>query len=186
MAEFISFDPTVQVVGEVIAAFVGGFPSEVQREGFAILKRHAIENPRPGDYYPLQSLLDAMKEVSEKMGSQMLNRIGDQIATNAMLPPGLSSLESCLAAIDVAYHMNHKGGDIGRYVYADEGTEHGLRKAKMVCPNPYPCAFDRGVIEGFARRFRPAGCLDCIVRHDDSQPCRREGADSCTYVIVWA
>ncbi len=55
----------------------------------------------------------------------------------------------------------------------------------MVSTNHYCCAFDRGVPEGFANRFRPDGITDVVVRHDDSQPCRKDGADSCTYILTW-
>jgi hypothetical protein len=185
MAEFVSFEPGVQVLGEVIQAFVAAFPSEVRKVGLDILGKHGISNAQSGEYYPVQSLFDAMKEISEKFTPQMLFRIGEQIAGNAKLPPGIDSLETCLSSIDTAYHMNHRGGHIGSYTYSYTGVEGGLHRAKMVCPNPYPCAFDRGVIEGFAKRFKPPDCLDVLVKHDDSQACRRNGAESCAFLISW-
>ena len=185
MAQFKSFTPGVEVRGEVIQAFVAGFPPEVKKNGLQILEKHGIHDAGEGEFCPLQSLLDAMQEISDRYSRQMLYRIGTQIAHNAKLPPGLDSLETCLQSIDVAYHMNHRGGDIGEYIFTDLGEEGGLRKAKMVCANPYPCAFDRGVVEGFASRFKPPGCRDVLVREDESQPCRRNGAESCTYIISW-
>jgi len=185
MTEFKSMQPGVEVVGQVIGAFLDSFPPEVKPVGLEILEKHGIKDLAPGTYYPLQSFLDAMKAISDRFGSEMLGRIGERIATNAVLPPGLDSLEACLGSIDTAYHMNHRGGEIGRYLYSFEGTEKGLSRAKMVCPNPYPCTFDRGVIEGFAKRFKPPNCIDVLVRHDETKPCRRQGADSCTYVITW-
>jgi hypothetical protein len=185
MAEFISFASDVEVVGEVIAAFVAGFPTGTERLGLQILEKHGIDDPQQGEWYPLQQFLDAMKEISDRIGSHILTRIGEQIAANAKLPPGLDSLEKCLASVDTAFHMNHRAGEIGHYHYSDEGTQGGLRRAKMVCPNPYPCAFDQGVIDGFAGRFKPADAEGVVVRHDDSQPCRRKGDESCTYLIAW-
>lgn len=185
MAEFVSLEPGVEVLGEVIAAFIAGFPVGTERVATKILQRHGIMDPRPGDWYPIQSLLDAMRDTSDTFGANMLARIGEQIATNAKLPPGLDDLETVLASIDTAYHMNHQGGEIGHYVYEFKGLVGGLTRATMVCPNPYPCSFDRGVIEGFSRRFKPEGAIDVLVRHDDSEPCRKTGAESCTYVISW-
>jgi hypothetical protein len=126
-----------------------------------------------------------MKEISERLGPHVLGRIGEQISAHAVLPPEISALETCFEAIDTAFHMNHRGGEIGHYNYSYQGVEHGLKRARMACPNPYPCSFDGGVLEGFAKRFRPADCEDVLVRHDDSQPCRKQGAESCTYVISW-
>jgi hypothetical protein len=186
MAEFLSFSSAVEIVGEGVEAFVAGFPQEFRESALEILAKHGIPSPRPGQYYVLQHFLDAMKEIGQKYSDQMLFRVGQQIALHAKLPPDINSLEKSLASIDVAYHMNHRAGEIGNYRYScEENTGRGMNKALMVCANPYPCAFDRGVIEGFAERFKPPQCLDVVVRHDDSRPCRRSGGDSCTYVISW-
>jgi hypothetical protein len=186
MAEFVSFDPAVEVSGEVVAAFVAGFPQDFKKSGLEILVERGISSPRPGEFYPLQRLLDAMKQIGNRYSDQMLFRVGQQIALHAKLPPDIDSLEKSLASIDVAYHMNHRRGDIGHYVYSSgENTGSGMHRATMVCANPYPCAFDRGCIEGFAERFKPPQCIDVVVRHDDSRPCRRHGGDSCTHVISW-
>jgi len=185
MAEFQSFSPEVEVTGEVLMAFLAGFPQEFQSPGLLILEKHGLSNPKPNGFYPLQRFLDAMKEISDTYSAQMLYRVGEQIALHALLPPGIDDLQTCLGSINVAYHMNHRGGEIGVYEYRYLGTQDYVEKAIMVCSNPYPCSFDRGVIEGFAGRFKPPGCKDIVVRHDDSQPCRRRGDGSCTYVISW-
>lgn len=69
---------------------------------------------------------------------------------------------------------------IGHYVFSKPGD----REAKMVCQNPYPCDFDRGIIEGMARKFRPTGSTVQIA-HNDAAPCRKKGAQSCEYIIKW-
>jgi hypothetical protein len=183
--EYKSFNPDVQVSGAVVAAFTAAFPRGTEELGAKLLGLHGIRKPEMDGWYQLQSLLDAMEDVSEQMGLEMLRRIGEQIAGNALLPPGWNSIENVLAGIDNAYHMNHKGGEIGHYNFSDEGLLSGLRRIRMECPNPYPCVFDLGTIDGFAKRFKPAGCIDMVVRHDETRPCRRQGAESCTYLISW-
>ncbi|MFH1113745.1 MAG: hypothetical protein V1792_07470 [Pseudomonadota bacterium] len=185
VAEFTSFEPGVQVSGDAVRAFSEGFPAHMTAVGQGILLKHGIANPGPGTFYLLQSFLDAMREISERFGSQMLFRIGHEIARNAKLPPGMDLLENCLKGIDTAYHMNHRGGSIGSYTVSSRETGSLMNAATIVCANPYPCSFDRGVIEGFAQRFKPPDCIDIIVRHDDSQPCRKIGAKSCTYSVSW-
>ena len=54
----------------------------------------------------------------------------------------------------------------------------------MVCDNPYPCAFDRGIIEAAAKRFAAQSFLVNAV-HDDSCDCRNRGGESCTYHVNW-
>ena len=69
---------------------------------------------------------------------------------------------------------------IGHYNFKAEGRN----KATLVCANPYPCDFDRGIIVAMARRFGPkAGSVRVV--HDDTQPCRKKGEESCTYHVAW-
>lgn len=185
MAEFKSFSDDAEVLGDVIEAFIAGFPAELMTLGLDLLRNHDINNPARGEFYKLQSLLDAMKEIQDRFSSQMLYRIGANIAGNAKLPPGIDSLEVCLASIDQAYHMNHRGGDIGHYEYEFIGEKTGLKRAKVVCPNPYPCSFDRGVIEGFSLRFKAPDITDVLVLHEENGPCRKQGDESCTFNVSW-
>jgi hypothetical protein len=185
MSEYEVFDPATEVIGEGIAAFAAGFPGEVREMGWKILEKYQIHNVLSGKFYPLQSYLDAMKEIASKFGGGMLVRIGEQIASTAVIPPSIDSLDLLLTMSDQAYAMNHRGGEVGHWVYTNLGTVHGLRTTQIECNTPYPCQFDRGVLEGFAKRFRPAGVKDVIVRHDDLLPCRRSGGTSCTFIISW-
>ena len=186
MTEFKAIDPGTRVIGQAIQPFVAAFPAELADVGSKILEKHGIHNVNPEDYYPQQAFLNAMKEIHDTFGPQMLFRIGEQVATHAILPPGIDSLEAALSSIDVAYKMNHGGSDnIGTYSYTYLGVSRGISKAKMVCENPYPSSFDRGLIEGFAKRFKPEGCEDIIVKLDDTQPTRLTGGESCTYLISW-
>jgi len=183
--EFRAFATDVEVAGRAVADFLAGFPKGTQAIGVSVLESQGIRNPDPMMWYPLQSLLNAMKDVAAFVSPEMLRQIGEHIASNVEVPPDRNSLEHVLAGIDGAYRLNHRGGDIGHYEFHDEGVSSGLRRTRMVCPNPYPCAFDQGTIDGLAKRFKPNGCIDVLVWHDDEQPCRRHGADSCTYVVSW-
>jgi hypothetical protein len=183
--EYKSLNAGVEVSGVGIVSFMAAFPRGTEETGLKLLRLNGIRNPKSDSWYELQSFLNAMKDVSQQMGGGMLRRIGEHIAENAALPPGWNSIETVLAGIDTAYHLNHRGGEIGHYEFHDEGVSSGLRRTRMECPNPYPCLFDQGTIDGFGKRFKPAGCIDLIVRHDDTRPCRRQGAESCTYLVSW-
>ncbi len=106
--------------------------------------------------------------------------IGHKIPETAIWPPEVNTIEQALASIDVAYHMNHRNGDIGHYTFIKTGERSG----KMTCGNPYPCDFDFGIIEGTGKKFAPDKTF-LRVQHDNSQPCRKADADSCTYLITW-
>jgi len=51
----------------------------------------------------------------------------------------------------------------------------------MVCDDPYPCDYDMGIITSFAKKFDKMA----TVRHAEHLPCKKKGADSCTYLVKW-
>ncbi|MBI5590855.1 MAG: hypothetical protein HY881_10270 [Deltaproteobacteria bacterium] len=177
MAQFQAFANAIEVNGQTVLSIVKGM-EHFEKNALKILAENGIQNPRPGKWYCQQSWLNAFKKISEEVGPYALYCIGTKIPENAQFPPGIDSLEKALESIDTAYHMNHRGGEIGNYNFqkSPDGSLH------FTCNNPYPCEFDRGIIEGIARKF-----IDerhhLMVRHDDAVPCRDRSGDSCTYHI---
>jgi hypothetical protein len=53
-----------------------------------------------------------------------------------------------------------------------------------VCRNPYPCDFDYGLIYSMGRRFCQKNA-QFTVYHDAELGCRKKGANSCTYHMIW-
>lgn len=180
MAQFKAFSDKVEVNGETVLSVVNGV-GVFKKQALDILAKNGINDPKPGEWFLQQAWLDSFKEISEKIGPKSLYAIGKAIPANAQFPPDINTIEKALAAIDVAYHMNHKGGEIGHYKFVK--TEG--RTGKIICDNPYPCEFDKGIIEAMAQKFKPEDSIFAIVEHDDTQPCRKKGADSCTYLISW-
>ncbi|HPN31717.1 MAG TPA: hypothetical protein PKY81_12250 [bacterium] len=194
MVQFIAIDPQMMVNGETVLSIVNGMGA-FKTKALAILSENGIDNPVSGKWYLQQSWLNSFKKISEKLGASALFSIGKSIPENAKFPAEIDNIEKALAAIDIAYHMNHgKNGiplfdaktgrmseGIGHYGYQKISD----KKVKMVCNNPYPCEFDRGIIEAMARRFKPAGAIMLTVMHDDSQPCRKKGNESCSYIVSW-
>jgi hypothetical protein len=180
MAQFKPFAAGVEVNGETVLSVIDGMGS-FRESALHILAENGIPNPQPGKWYSQKAWLDAFKSISDKMGDTTLLAIGRQIPENAQWPPEVNTLEKALGSIDVAYHMNHRGGEIGHYQLEMTGSKSG----KMICRNPYPDAFDRGIIDAVCRKFKPKETLLVNVKHDDSQPCRKKGADSCTFLVTW-
>ncbi len=186
MAEFSSYEPEkVEVLGEVIESFILAFPEKVRDFGLAALEKHGICDIDPNAYYKAQPFLLALRDIAQDVGRNWMTRIGERIALRVELPPQWGTLRAALEGLDKAYHSKYRGGEIGNWTYLHEGVSGGLTRGTMISRNHYCCAFDRGVLEGFAKRFRPDGVTDVLVRHDDSQPCRKNGADSCTYIVSW-
>ncbi len=179
MAQFKAMASGVEVNGETVLSIVAGM-GMFKTRALQVLADCGIASPQPGKWYPQQAWLDAFARISEAQGPALLNLIGRKIPEHAQFPPEIDAIAKALAAIDVAYHMNHRGGEIGSYAFQADGA----RGARMVCRNPYPCAFDRGIIEAMANRFKPADSKGVEVVHDAGD-CRRQGADACTYRVRW-
>ena len=179
MAQFKAFSPNVTVRGQAILAVLDAMGT-YKTTGMQILEKNGISNLHPDQFYSQQAWLNVLKQIYEQIGPNTLFSIGKKIPEYAAFPPDIDSLEKALASIDMAYKMNHKGGLIGNYKYQKTGD----KMATLVCDNPYPCDFDRGLILAMATKFRPLGSR-VVVEHNDSQPCRKKGGQSCTYVVRW-
>ena len=177
MTQFIAFENNVEVKGRAVLSMLEGM-EPFRDKALQVLEKHGILSPKKEEWYSQQYWLNAFKEIADKVGHFTLYCIGTKIHENAQFPTNIDSLESALMSIDTAYHMNHRGGKIGGYKFikSEDGSMH------FICNNPYPCEFDRGIIEGIARKFIHAE-QHLFVRHDDSAPCRIKGGDSCTYHI---
>jgi hypothetical protein len=180
MAQFVGMSTTAQVNGETVYSLVDGMGT-FKAKALEILAENGIKDPKPGQWFPQQKWLDAFKKISEALGQNTLFSIGMKIPENAKFPPEIDNITKALQAIDVAYHMNHRNGEIGHYNF----ESFGPKSAKMVCKNPFPCAFDRGIITAMAKRFKPKDSVMVTVVHDDAAPCRSKGGDSCTYNVRW-
>lgn len=177
MAQFKPFSDNVEVRGQAVISILAGMAHSKDR-ALKILSKHGIDNPTPEGWYSQRAFLEAFRDIAEEIGPYALYCIGEKVPEHAKFPPDIDSMEKALSSIHTAYHMNHRGGDIGSYEFhtAPDGA------MRFVCRNPYPCEFDRGIIESLARRFAPAGG-HVTVRHDDAAPCREKGDDSCSYSI---
>lgn len=193
MAEFVAFDPDVEVNGQTVLSVIDGLGA-YKIMGRAMLNSHGITNPVPDQWYSQQAWLDAFKEIAGKVGRATLQSIGRQIPEHADWPPTVKTIEDALSSIDIAYHINHrKNGSvlfdlttgaiqegIGHYSFQKTGD----RKGTMTCTNPYPCEFDYGIIEAAAEKFKPDAGVTVTVVHDEST-CRKNGTDTCTYLVTW-
>jgi hypothetical protein len=179
MAQFKAFAPGVEVNGETVLSLVDGMGA-FKETGLKILAAHGIADIKPGHWYPQQAWLDAFKDIAGKMGASTLLAIGRTVPANAKWPPHVDSIDKALASIDMAYHMNHRGGEIGHYTFQSTGPKSG----KVVCKNPYPSEFDQGIVYTVAHKFAPPGTVP-QVKLDETAPTRKKGADACTFLVTW-
>ncbi|MDR1685905.1 MAG: hypothetical protein LBR82_05600 [Desulfovibrio sp.] len=196
--QFKAFEPGIEVNAPTVAAIVAGMGY------FTKISRRALGEVGIGDvvddklvldmqvWYSQEAWLKAFETIARQVGNSALFNIGMSIPVNAKFPFGAVDVVSAVRSIDIAYHINHRKN--GRPLYdietgtMYEGIGHygcepvsGKNEIRCVCRNPYPCAFDRGIIKAMAQQFAP----DAQVVHDDTVECREQGADSCTYRVFW-
>lgn len=182
MAQYIPFQPGVEVNGQTILSVVYALHAGRDTR-LAMLAKHGLNDIKPEKWYSQEKWLNAFKDISKYLGDPTLFVIGKAIPDNAIFPPEIDSLEKALNSIDIAYHMNHQGGEIGSYKLIKFDSVN--REAIMVCNNPYPSEFDRGIITTMLRKFRPKDSYMSEVRLDMTKENRQQGHDSCTYLINW-
>lgn len=180
----------VKASSESLMAFVQGL-GQYKDAALGILKEYGIDSPQPGQWYAMENVLKAYRQLEAKLGNAALFTIGEKILETAVFPPEMDTIEKGLAAIDIAYHMNHmkgnqvmfdtktgkKIGGIGNYTFnlIREG------EAEMICDNPYPTAFDEGIIFATAQRFNKAS----IVHWLEERSTRTTGGGQDVYIVQW-
>lgn len=198
--QFVPFEAGIEVNGQTVYAIVDGMGEFRQlaskyllSEGIGARGPAGIARVDPDGWYPQAAWLAAFKKIARDIGDPVLFRIGLAIPKNAKFPPWVKDVESAIRSIDIAYHMNHRKGGVELFDQVTgkigEGIGHygceridGRNMIVSVCNNPYPCHFDRGIITAMAQRFQ----VSAKVVHDDAAQCRKNGGESCTYIVTWS
>ena len=166
-----------EVLGSNINMYIGGMGA-FELMGKTILRTNGIDEvPRPDIWYNHQMFLNAVKEIEAKTGPYTINMIGSRIAENAKFSGKFDSFEKALQNLGEAYRVNHRGDNKS----FKKSLKLGEQKYKITIETPYPCDLDTGYLKGLANSYG----IKAVITHDDSQPCRKHGAESCTYILNW-
>ena len=196
--QYKPIEPGIEIYGRSAASVVAAFtyfqrvPAELFYEnGIGEVIGDAIHIP-PDRWYPQASWLRAFEAIALRVGAAALYKIGSRVPVTAQndFPAWVVDLETAIKSIDFAYHSSHRKDGVVMYDPHTgtmlEGIGHygfhsdpDTRRILVVCSNPYPCEFDRGLVTTMATRFDRGA----RIFHDATQPCRANGADTCTYVI---
>lgn len=139
----------VEVDGKTVVAVTSGIL--VRAVANEMLASAGLRDVRHDSWYPQQPWLGVYRSIHEHLGPDTLYSIGRRIPYAADFPAEqMRDVGSALAAIDVAYHMAHRGGEIGHYRFVEAGLDH----YEVHCDNPYPNEFNLGIIASLVERFR--------------------------------
>lgn len=179
MERLTAQDPSAEVIGQAMLAFVECTNSD---EIAPLLTAQGLNRIEPQTWYPLQPYLNVFRAIIDQRSGAMFNlvSVGTKVSEMALLPPQMDSIETAMRMVDAGYQINHRNGNVGHMT----ANFLGPRMVEVVDSSCYPDDFMYGVLFGLARRFKSEGD-DLVVRHMTDRPCRKQGADSCTYLVTW-
>lgn len=180
--QYQAYSPEVEVWGTSILGCIEGLAKAglPREEALSLLASAGVMKVEPEGWYPQQAYLDMFHEIEKRRGEGALRAMARQVPDTSKFPPGIKSLEQALQTLDFAYQMNHRGGRIGHYACVPLSP----KAIELVCENPYGCAFDLGILDALIENFKPVGGHP-LIAHQNGTPCRRDGEESCTYLITW-
>jgi len=177
MRQYTASSSLVEINGKTIHSILDAIDDKFTAE--YILKKFGFENLEADKWYNQQAFLNAFKEISKYLGDGTLFKIGYAIPNNAQFPTNIKNVHEALYSIDIAYHLNHRNGEIGFYKYKKLGEKYG----KMICSNPYPDNFDRGIIMSIIKKYSNKTTGRVII--DQSKLTRSRGGQLTTFIISW-
>ncbi|MFC7082439.1 hypothetical protein [Halorussus caseinilyticus] len=176
MPEYKAFSSEAEVNGRSVQSIVEGvgqFSSAYKERALEILANHGLPEPTEGEWYSMQSYLDAFAELVDTVGPKTVTKIGSEIPNVVEWPEDVETVEDGMHALDDVYQMNHRGGEIGYYEFERTGDSGGI----MECKNPYPPELDEGLIQAVAEKFSGEGAFVRIEQTSEGE--------TRTYQISW-
>jgi hypothetical protein len=181
----ISVGSDVEVRGTTVCLVVEGLSDlsdEAARQANEILVDAEMADPEPDSWYSLRDWIDVLDEIGATVGDDALRELGVKVPKGVEWPPDVNTTRQGFDTVNEAYQLNHRGGEIGSY----EFVETGDRERTVICENPYPCPFDKGLLEGVLRVFgEEFNYSPMVLIHETGDECRADGGDRCTYRVTW-
>ncbi|WP_136928152.1 hypothetical protein [Polyangium fumosum] len=140
---------------------------------------------------PIDKLVRAENELCALIGPQKAFEMGVAGMKYAESPPGVTDIVTAMQMFDAAYHINHLENGVPMFDPETGTMREGIghyrclsisrHRAVMEVDVPYPCDFDRGLMQSWARRFERTA----LVTHLEPSVCRKNGAPRCRYEVSW-
>lgn len=148
-----------------------------------VLRRHGLDAVEPQSWYPLQSMLNILRDIaSNDSGMMDLVGIGLSAAELGYVPPEMEhlNLDQVLESYGRMYTLRHRNGNAGA-VAAERVSEKHI---KMILTIPYPDDLFYGVFYGYCRRFLPKG-TPFTVEYDSLELRRSQGGSRTVIHVYW-
>jgi hypothetical protein len=174
---FVAGSPNALVLGQTVAAF----SSNLHADQIAhILPKYGLDNIDPEKWYPHQSWMNVLKELSQGSNSDSaLVAFGKEVVRTAVMPPELDSIPKVLHALHAIHHANL------RNIPAEEGyqiEELGERHYLVYHNTPNPDTAIYGFLWGLMARFKHKDEIFVVRQIDNPKPDKKPGS---VYEVKW-
>lgn len=195
MAFCLTPDPRITVDGKLILESFVHVLKRGTESRLAILEKHGIL-PEAGKQYPLQTLLDAVREIAEEIGHITLFAMGRDSVNRANLPIGLTiqqGLEQSFQYLNLHHFLDGQplwdaqtktcrpgvGGPHLTFLDAQE------RKAIVVANSVYPHSVSEGFLWGLLEHCTDRDPNRIQVKEDINQERQSQGGNNTTFLLSW-
>ncbi|MCL4878088.1 MAG: hypothetical protein KJ064_15625 [Anaerolineae bacterium] len=170
-------DPQAEVIGQNVLALV---QSLYARNLDPILEKHGLDRIDPQQWYPLQKLLDVLRDLAIRDSCPTnFVALGTALTETARVPE-LNELDEVFMFFDDAYQRQHRNGDVGERYVEKVGKNH----LKITLDVPYPDDLEYGAAYGLARRFIQPG-HHFTLEYDSHVKRRDEGGQKTVLHLRW-
>jgi hypothetical protein len=153
------------------------------REGVGTLGPDGLVDLDPARWYPSTPVVRAVHRFAARVGPRAAFDLGfaSQAAVGDKGPA--PDLRTGLLGSAALYRKVFRapGGGPTPVELRYEVEDAGDRALRVTRGGRWPCDFDRGLLTGLALRLDPSA----VVGHLGSDPCRKDGAPACKYLVTW-
>ncbi|HEX2619421.1 MAG TPA: hypothetical protein VHL11_04715, partial [Phototrophicaceae bacterium] len=154
MQHYKSFDPETEMVGQTVLSLVN---SIMHNDIVDILKKHGLDKIDPLGWYPVQSVLDVMSDISKgDNASPVFVSIGMAAAQLGYESMGEDARQLPIGDFLTLYSKHYQSrtryGDAGWIEVEMENERHYVITSRL----PFPDDVFYGTFYAYARLFRPA------------------------------
>ncbi|MBC8172013.1 MAG: hypothetical protein H7X77_10085 [Anaerolineae bacterium] len=181
MPHYQSFDPATEITGLSALSLLKNI---MHKDIADIIHRHGLDQIDPNAWYPLQSLLDVLSDISE----------GENVTSTfvsigmAAAQPGYDAMSEQMKAMSLGeflklyadvYKSRMRHGETGWIKVEQQAKNHYVLTLYI----PYPDDVFYGVFYAYTRLFRPAG-QGFTVKYDDKTVSREKGGEVTVLHVV--
>lgn len=196
MAQFISYNPDIEVAGLYVFSFINAMRRGIETRQ-AVLAKHGIgATDDVNTYYPYPAFLNAMKEIAAATGEMNLFIMGMAAVKNTPIQANVG-LREVLEQTNKRVHSLHRLNGQPMYDASTDTIVDGLgdikllefdekgRRAVVISNTAYPTKTEEGVLTARLQLYRPKDSDIYDVKEDITKERKSQGADSTTFLLRW-